>query len=320
MAHEIDMSNNRANIAFVGDTPWHNLGFRLLPDTSIDQWRIAAGLNWEVTKAVVKFALPTGEDVVMEDRIGLYRSDTKTPLSVMGQNYNIVQPGQILEFYRDLVAHHGFTLETAGSLKGGKRIWALAKVDQAFSLGKDLVHNYLLFATSFDGTMATVVKNTSVRVVCNNTLELSMTDIDNTIRIPHSVKFDPRDVKANFLGLEKDWKEFEENARHLSQRIVSRQEAVEYFVNLLYGNRDEVNLDDARVQKRLNKVVNLFEHAPGTDLPSAKQTAWGLVNAVTRFVDHEAGRTRSTALDSAWFGQGNKLKTQAWETAKKLAA
>ena len=29
MAHELDMTNNRANMAYVGDKPWHGLGQEL---------------------------------------------------------------------------------------------------------------------------------------------------------------------------------------------------------------------------------------------------------------------------------------------------
>ncbi|MFX9212966.1 DUF932 domain-containing protein, partial [Acinetobacter baumannii] len=57
----------------------------------------------------------------------LFRSDTQAPLSVVSQRYQVVQPQEILEFYRDLTEVSGFELETAGVLKGGKKFWALAR-------------------------------------------------------------------------------------------------------------------------------------------------------------------------------------------------
>jgi hypothetical protein len=59
-----------------------------------------------------------------------YRSDTKAALSVVSSRYQVVQPKEILEFYRDLTEISGFELETAGVLKEGKKIWALAKTNQ----------------------------------------------------------------------------------------------------------------------------------------------------------------------------------------------
>ena len=111
-----------------------------------------------------------------DEKSVLYRSDTGTALSVVGQRYNVVQPREILEFYRDLTEISGFELETAGVLKGGKKIWALARTGQSTSLkGNDVTNGYVLLATACDGSMATTAQFTSVRVVCNNTLAISLT-------------------------------------------------------------------------------------------------------------------------------------------------
>ncbi len=69
------------------------------------------------------------------------------------------------------------------------------------------------------------------------------------------------------------------------------------------------------------KVHALFHGAGrGADLLSAKGTAYGLLNAVTEFVDHER-RARSFyhRLDSAWFDQGASLKQRALDQAVLLA-
>lgn len=105
----------------------------------------------------------------------LYRSDTKAPLSVVSNRYQVVQPREVLEFYRDLTEVSGYELETAGILKGGRKFWALAWTGQTTVLkGNDQVNGYLLLATSCDGTLATTATPTTVRVVCNNTLTISL--------------------------------------------------------------------------------------------------------------------------------------------------
>ncbi|WP_163110586.1 DUF932 domain-containing protein, partial [Acinetobacter baumannii] len=81
------------------------------------------------------------------------RSDTRAPLSVVSARYQVVQPLEVLDFYRDLTEVGGFELETAGVLKEGRKFWALAKTGQTGTLkGKDKVDGYLLLATACDGT------------------------------------------------------------------------------------------------------------------------------------------------------------------------
>ena len=157
MAHEIDTSNDRANIAYAGELPWHKLGFRINPAASIDEWCAAAGLNWEIHKAPI-FAR-VGDDLVDAaslNRSVLYRSDTKALLSVIStKNFHVVQPAEILSFIGDSVAAMGWKMETAGSLRGGRKVWALANIGAESAIGRgDRVKGYLLAATACDGSAA----------------------------------------------------------------------------------------------------------------------------------------------------------------------
>lgn len=308
MAHEIDMSNNRANMAFVGETPWHGLGFRLSEHSPLEVWAREAGLEWTIKSAPVLFDSGERTDVVPE-RVVLYRSDTLAPLSVVSEGYRIVQPLDVLEFYRDLIAELGFEMHTAGVLRGGRKYWALARVGQDFALGADRVENFLLLATSCDGTLATRATYTSVRVVCNNTLTIA-TDEKSIVNINHSRKFDPNEVK-NALSLRTSgWENFRKSASLMAQRRVSRKEALNWLIDIFGdANKPVEEQPNARVMQR---VFELWEGTGmGSSLPSANGTAWGLLNAVTEYVDHHRGHRRDTALDAAWFGVGAQVKVDA---------
>lgn len=119
MSHEIDQTVGDA-IAFVGETPWHGLGRQLQEGATIEEWKRAAHLDWSVEESPVYYNVP-GESTFrdMARRKALYRSDTKTDLSVVSKVFKVVQPGDVLEFFRQLVESHGFKLETAGALRGG---------------------------------------------------------------------------------------------------------------------------------------------------------------------------------------------------------
>ena len=75
-------------------------------------------------------------------------------------------------------------------------------------------------------------------------------------------------------------------------------------------------------ERALKKVQALYEgHGRGAELMAAKGTAWGLLCAVTEFVDHERrARSAEYRLDSAWFGAGSVLKQRALDQALQLAS
>ncbi|CAJ3549369.1 phage/plasmid-like protein [Burkholderia pseudomallei] len=145
------------SMAYVNETPWHGLGQKLAPKQPIEVWARQAGMDWTIESADVRFVAGSGNlgsiHAFPEQRV-LYRSDSKAPLSVVSSRYQVVQPKDILEFYRDLTEVGGFELETAGVLKDGKKLWALARTGQSVSLkGRDEVNGYLLLATACDGTL-----------------------------------------------------------------------------------------------------------------------------------------------------------------------
>lgn len=341
MSHEVE------NMAYVGATPWHGLGNKLPKGSSIETWQKAAGLEWSIVRASLYYDVPVvdtkGRPVIGDDkkpemmktiapREVLYRSDNHKFLAAVSDHYKPVQPGEILEFFRDLVQGSDFSIETAGCLKGGQRIWALASADDIMSIqtkavarGKkaDIVKPYLLLATGTDRSMGTHAGFTTVRVVCQNTLSASMGE-DSVVRVSrrHTQVFDAKAVKAQLGLADKAFSTFKKRAETLANHKVSKAEAVEYFVRLLAKEDDDAKVStESEVSKNVQKLTDLYLTGPGADLPTAKGTAWGLVNAVTRFADFDArARSQDSRLDSAWFGTKAKLKELAVSRALQLAA
>lgn len=323
MAHELASSTD---MAYVGETPWHGLGNQLPPNQPIEVWQKAAGMDFEIKQTEVLFNAATGDGNLLNlrsnpDSTVLYRSDTMDALSVVSKRYKVVQPKDVLGFYRDLVSVSGFELETAGILKGGKKLWALARTGQEKLLaGNDKVAAYLLLATSCDGSLATVAQFTSVRVVCNNTLQMAVGESRGAVRVPHSTTFDPVAVKRELgLGMSA-WDTFMLNIRDMSERPVNKLEAMSYLVNVL--GDPALPLNDQPNQKAIQQVYGLYAgEGKGSQLQSASGTVWGLVNGVTEYIDQlRRARNQDYRLDSAWFGQGAQIKQRAFEQAVALTA
>lgn len=317
MAHELTMTNGKAEMAFVGETPWHGLGQELKEGASIEQWQESAGMNWTIDSYPVEYAAPNEAGIFKTYQFAgqnvLYRSDNKEPLSVVSDRYKAVQPKEVLEFFRDLVAENGFKIHTAGTLRGGRRMWALAETGKFGEVCKDDgVGGYLLLSTSCDRTLATTARFTTVRVVCNNTLTMARAENENAVSFSHIQHFDHAMVKEKLKNAVGSFGSFMEMAKHLQEQQMSVQASSE-FLKLLISNVTQIKDDDYDVSKNraYKKIISLFDcEAKGLSLVG--HTKWAMLNAVTEYYDHHApSRSNDARLDNSWFGTGEAVKNKA---------
>lgn len=336
MSHEIDMTTGRAAMAYVGELPWHGLGAKLTAGAPLEEWQAEAGLDWEAVKSPVQFdrkAIGTDGQPVMTratdpNSFVVYRSDCGSPLSVVSDRYQLVQPRDIIEFYRDLTERHGFVLETAGALKGGRKIWALANTHDAIVLpGQDRVNGYLLLATSFDGSMATQARFTSIRVVCNNTLTAAVRGRAE-VNVTHSAKFDPGQAKIT-LQVGDAWAKFSETARQMAETEIKPTDVARLLLEAYQGLGNDAAIATAKEDPRKSEAIEKFigrmgatlQGAPGANLASSRGTVWGLINAVTYDIDHQArAHNQDNRLNSAWFGKGETIKNKIFEIGQRYLA
>jgi phage/plasmid-like protein (TIGR03299 family) len=305
MAHMIATTASGKNaMAYVGDTPWHGLGQRLSEDSPIEVWAAESGLDFKLATADVQYKTSATDTLnVFEGKKVMYRQDTGASLGIVSNRYKIVQPIEVLEFFREMVgtiAH----LETAGVLRGGAHYWALARMNGEFSLGSDKVNQYLLLASSADGSLTTQARLTAVRVVCNNTMQMAQQGKADVV-VKHTSVFDPKDAQRKLADCNDTFKAFAETAQVLSNIKISSQQAQTVFTKLLGGDADKPSRAAVR-------ALALFQGCGiGAELESSKETAWGALNAVTQLLDWETARTTDSRLCNAWFGGGVSLKQQA---------
>lgn len=344
MSHEIaKTADGRDAIAYAGEVPWHTLGNRK-PDGarwSIQDWKEQSGCDFTIAEAPVLFDRNHGKDGAEPDiapfpsRKALFRADTGLGLGVLSEGYKTVQPGEVMEFFTDLVDGAGFEMETAGVLFGGRQYWGLAKVlDNVPILDKrDLVGGYLLLSTSCDGSRATRAQWTTVRVVCNNTLSAAVAG-EAHFSINHSRAFDPAEAKQA-LGLVGDeargaFAESMETLRALA-RFKTDPAKVLTMTAKLFGI-DGPDVEKEKIEKVRNsdafRTIGLTaltgQGLVGADLDGGAGTAWGWLNAVTQRVDHGgAYRKGDFAADrrmqNTMFGAGEAMKNRAMNIALRTA-
>lgn len=323
MVHEIDMSNSRANVAWTGsrDAVWHKLGTQIPDNTPIETWTKEAGLDWEALEAPVCYQTYDGIQTFPDKKV-LFRSDTKESLSVVGKDYHIVQPKEIMEFYRDLVQFNGFKLSSAGSLFGGRRFWCLAETGKTFTVNaNDTTNGYLLLVTSLDGTISTQARFTSIRVVCNNLLSIAMSEDQKTVvRKTHASAFDPKAFKLDLGLIDQSWETFSSNIKKLTEVEVTDQFATGYFQKKFFN--PEVSADEQTTQtyNKVSKVLDLYKNGAGADM--SPNSAYAILQALTNAGTHGL-RNKQDESKKFWessFGSWDKMKNDCYNDMLAMAA
>lgn len=323
MSHEIEtIAYNSSN------PPWHGLGVSVSNDLSVEEMLEAAGLDWTVSKRALYFPTDNGVVKRAHGQFGLVRDTDLSLLSVVGSNWAEIQNEQAFSFFKQFVEAGDMNLETAGSLKGGRLIWGLANINKSFKLGNgDEMKGYLLICSPHIFGYRFTIQFTPIRVVCNNTLTWSLKDGPaagtSAFRMTHARRFD-EDAKTeakNILGIATEqFDTFHETVEMLSHRRVTYEEQTTYFREVLnIPEVDETEEEEDKTPRTLKKFETALLEAPGADMDTTKDTAWGLLNAVTYTVDHVLGRERETALASSWFGPNGSMKRRAFNLAVDLA-
>jgi phage/plasmid-like protein (TIGR03299 family) len=304
MAHMIDTSNGRENFAFTGNRNaiWHRLGNELQEGASIEEWSHAAGMDWEVYETNVRFIDSDGQDRVYPKKKVLYRSDNLKELSIVGKDFKVVPPREVLEFFRDLTEEYGMKLSTAGCLYEGQKFWALADTGKFAEVKKgDHIKGHLLFVTSVDGTISSMAKFTSIRVVCNNTLSISLNEKSNNIvRKTHRSVWDNKEAKINLGILDESWETFMSDLRKLSDRKMSDNEVQNFFEKTFYNPERDDEKQGWGAVKKISSLMNLYHNGEGANM--AYGTAYGALNAITNLFTHGNENSRKKQDNIFWSG------------------
>jgi phage/plasmid-like protein (TIGR03299 family) len=315
MAHMIEMIDGQAQMAYrkSAGLPWHGLGVPVGDDMTPEQMMKAAGLDWTVSKVDTFFEfndtkVKTGMQALIRD------SDGKI-LTQVGKGWNPVQNKDAFDFFTDFVQKGDMVMDTAGSLKDGRIVWALADVRDGFTLfGGDEVKGYLLFSNPHLYGNSIDVKFVLTRVVCNNTIAVALNEKGQpSVRVNHRSQFDAERVKE-ILGLShRKVEKFKDAAEFLGSKTYAKSDLETYFGNV-FGRSVK---DDKELSRTAEEAIALVENQPGADFRPG--TFWNMFNAVTYMTDHELGRSADTRLTSAWFGGNAKRKVNALKLAVDMA-
>ena len=316
MSHNLNETNKKTSMMYVGETPWHRLGTKLDKPATAAEAIEAAQLNFNVEKWSLK---TVSGSLPVENHFATVRTDTKEVLGVVGSRYEPIQNKDAFTMFDSLVGEGEAIYHTAGALGKGERIWILAKMPDYIRInGNDLVEKYLLLVNSHDGSSVVRVKLTPIRVVCDNTLSIALNGTEQEVRIRHTTQAVERLKQAHeILGLtNRLYEQLNYIFNRMSKTKVTHVTLNDYVKKVFPDPPIVERL--SRTENIRHKVLELSEVGTGANM--AKGSLWGAYNAVTEFVDHIRldAKNDSTRLKSMWFGSGEGIKKRAFTVASEM--
>lgn len=329
MSHEIETNTQTGKASYfgVGEPAWHGLGVTLNDPPSVREAIKLAGLDWNVRLQPLHMNYD-GEDLPVPG-YATVRDTDKSVLGVVGPTYKPLQNQDAFDFFQPWLDAGLATLESAGSLREGKRVWVLAKLksDNLTVVKGDEVAKYVLLSNGHDGTLAVRAGFTPIRVVCANTMAMAHGDkASKLLRVRHTNTTIKAldEIRSIMMAAEKSFEATAEQFRAMARCGVNKEDLRNYVRQVFKpqviqgGPTALTDPEEAECERLMGKIIPLFESGRGNDLPGVAGTLWGAYNAVNEYLGYERGSSNAGRLHSLWFGDSAVANQRALQVAQKM--
>ena len=325
-----DASRSQVDTMFyTGDDPWHKIGTRLDKPATAEEAITQAGLDWEIVQQPVYYQNEAGNFHEIKGKNAVVRQDTGSVFYVATERYVPLQNTDAFTFFDGVVGAGEAIYHTAGALREGRLIWILAKLDGDLGLSGDAAEKYIMLSNSHDGSQSIDMRFCVKRVICKNTYKLALQNKELNTRIRHTGNvLNKINQTRELLGLsEAYFANFMRGMERLVDKQLTDEESTKFFEGLVKIDRNEL---DSVTSRKLNIVRDMadlyYGQGRGSNLGTAKGTAWGAFNAVSEYSEHHKYIRGATdeldlidrRLTSSFFGRGAQLEQRAWNAALSL--
>jgi len=238
-------------------------------------------------------------------------------LGIVGPDYTIIQDYECVDWLKPWVDADACSVETGGAIFGGSRFWILAKMkrDPIDVVKDDPVEQYVLVINGHDGKLAFRAFPTTVRVVCNNTIQMALkSKLAKRFRAKHRklVHMRSEEIREEIGALQGILIDNVDKFRDLAKHDVPDEKHLQAYFQQVLQEKVDVDKDINKDSKRpLGTLMRLFEEGTGSDIIGVKDTWWMAYNAVTEFVTHMRGRNSDARLDNMITGIGAQMNDRA---------
>lgn len=329
MAHMIDNTTGKQAFVYSGAAPWHGLGQKLDAISAADALE-QGGLNFDVYKLPNVHVIPSEDgstrEIISATSFFTYRADTMNVLGdKLGKDYTVLQNIEALNLVDEILQQGRATIETAGAIDEGRKVFICLRANKDIVVGdNDIVNQYVLIATSHDGSMSITATPTNVRVVCNNTLTAALRGAKGAIKIRHTANARERlHEAAKVIGLiEGNTAANEDNYNLMRENVITSEKMFDYFGNLFLTEQEIKELREGKRAAQVistvkrNKLDDLLRFANkglGQDMAqkNGQNTMWSAYNAVTGQATRKMYSSFNDRANSLLFGSGATLVERA---------
>ena len=236
-------------------------------------------------------------------------------------------------------------IESAGSIRNGRKVWFLIKGESFSVRGADEVTPYICASCGHDGCTALRLTPTTVRVCCSNTLHMVIPDHDAADRgradrlprqacyvVRHCGKIDQKiqEARAALALYGQSLAAMRERMDVLSGRDVNGGQLERFLVQMYSRHFGAIpaNPQDAHEQRRrdqaMEAIAAMIRRFEG-DRALAGTTAWGAMNAYTGWLQNDRPlrgkdpvRAREKQVHSRLFGVDADRSLEAFAAALAL--
>jgi len=320
MPAEISFIDGKAEAAFALKPAWWDVQGEYVLDHVPNSGEMieAAHLDWEVELQPIY----DNDGRHIPGFATSIRQDTGLHLGVMSDSYRVVQNRDAFRFLDNLLRDGIMKYESAGALRGGRTVWALARMPSVDQIAEgDQLQRYVLWLNSHDAGGALYAIPTSVRVVCQNTAALA---IRGQRGIRHIGDMTAKLDQAHKLLSQADeqFTDFCHKSKLLAKRRYSREQANDYIATLVPKPENEGR--STTIHERKVEAIRTAFRSDRNQLPSIRGTFWSLYNSVSEAVDHGKfytfkGNRAENKMMSVLMGPGAEFKRKAFDLAYAMA-
>jgi len=330
MAHQINFNEKKGNYSFASNSEkaWHGLGQVVEKAMTASEAIEQANLDYEVEKTTIHARIPSQDGIELyqpfEDKFATYRKDTHDTLGIVGGRYEIVQNKDAFGFFDAIIDSGEAIFETAGALGKGERIFVTAKLPEDMLVAGEECNKYIILTNSHDGTSSIIAGFTSVRVVCNNTLQAALRDLTNKVLIQHRVGAKERLAEAyKVMNIgSKYMNEVQEVFNEMAKTKVSDEQLQDYIIKVMnpeYKSLKSVEEAEKISTRFKNQVSSIYEFAlshPTQQTNATRGTLWGAYNAISGYYNYiQKYKNEEQKFTSQMFGNANNKIIKAFNEA-----
>lgn len=330
MSADIHFDENSQTYSYFGTVPaWHKVG-QVVSEAQTAQAALKlANLDYTVHKVPVPAGIVNinGKEMTVRDETKYYvlREDTGDVLGTVGSTYTPLQNADAFKFFDNLVSKDEAIYDTAGVLRGGRRVWIAAKMPDYIRVGNEEIEKYVVITNGHDGKWGCSAFLTQVRIVCNNTLTYALNGAKNKVMIPHRANILANIQTAHqVLGISSKYsEEISEIWNQMAKKQVSVSETNDYLLKLFPTNED--SSITTTTDKFREEILGFINSDPTVQTKESRHTVWGLVQAVNGWYEHKKPYKETkqfnvddVKLTSLWNGSTQKKNQSAFNLALEM--